>query len=74
MKKPSGTAIYTLSDPRELRCPRCETGLDGHFSLGALGALGAKSSVPALEARKKVEAEGRVLSAIDASLAHLRAP
>jgi len=37
----------------------------------ALGALGQPSSVAALEARRRVEAEGRVVSAIDQALARL---
>jgi hypothetical protein len=39
---------------------------------GALGELKQQASVPALEARRKVEAEGRVINVIDASLAALR--
>jgi len=38
----------------------------------ALGALGQSSSVGALEARRRVEAEGRVLQVIDQALAQLR--
>lgn len=38
----------------------------------ALGRLGQPSSVAALEARRKVEAESRVVNAIDAALAQLR--
>jgi aminopeptidase N len=38
----------------------------------SLGALAAKSSESALESRKRVEAEGRVLSAIDDALSAIR--
>jgi aminopeptidase N len=39
---------------------------------GALGELKQQSSIAALEARRKVEAESRVINVIDASLAALR--
>lgn len=39
---------------------------------GALGELKQQSSIAALEARRRVEAEGRVINVIDASLASLR--
>ena len=39
---------------------------------GALGELKQQSSIAALEARRKVEAERRVINVIDASLASLR--
>jgi aminopeptidase N len=39
---------------------------------GALGELKQQSSVAALEARKKIEAESRVINTIDASLAAIR--
>ena len=39
---------------------------------GALGELKQQSSVAALEARRKVEAESRVINAIDAALAAIR--
>ena len=39
---------------------------------GALGELKQPSSVAALEARRKVEAESRVINTIDASLAAIR--
>jgi HEAT repeat protein len=38
----------------------------------ALGALGQRSSVAALEARRRVEAEGRVVQVIDQALTQLR--
>ena len=38
----------------------------------ALGALGQESSLPALEARRKVEAESRVINAIDAAAKEIR--
>ncbi|MDQ6831517.1 MAG: HEAT repeat domain-containing protein [Gemmatimonadota bacterium] len=38
----------------------------------SLGTLGMKSSVPALEARRKAEPESRVVNAIDAALAELK--
>ena len=39
---------------------------------GALGELKQQSSIAALEARRKVEAEGRVINTIDAALAAIR--
>ncbi|HEY9450356.1 MAG TPA: HEAT repeat domain-containing protein, partial [Gemmatimonadaceae bacterium] len=39
----------------------------------ALGKLGQPSSIPALEARRRVEAESRVINAIDAAAAEIRA-
>ncbi len=39
----------------------------------ALGTLGSQGSVEPLESRKRVEAEGRVLTAIDDALAAIRA-
>jgi HEAT repeat protein len=39
---------------------------------GALGELKQQSSIAALEARKRVEAESRVINTIDASLAAIR--
>jgi HEAT repeat protein len=38
----------------------------------ALGELGQESSLPALEARRKVEAESRVINAIDAAAKEIR--
>jgi hypothetical protein len=38
----------------------------------ALGTLGQASSLPALEARRKVEAESRVINAIDAAAKEIR--
>jgi HEAT repeat protein len=38
----------------------------------ALGELGQESSLPALEARRKVEAESRVINAIDAAAKQIR--
>jgi aminopeptidase N len=38
----------------------------------ALGTLGEESSLPALEARRKVEAESRVINAIDAAAKEIR--
>ena len=38
----------------------------------ALGQLGQASAIPALEARRKVELDGRVVTAIDQALARLR--
>jgi aminopeptidase N len=38
----------------------------------ALGTLGQESSLPALEARRKVEAESRVINAIDAAAKEIR--
>jgi HEAT repeat protein len=38
----------------------------------ALGTLGQESSLPALEARRKAEAESRVINAIDAAAKEIR--